>query len=198
MEQNGDIIDMSRPVTVLARDTVYQGAVFSVEDMRLALHARDGGDIVVRRQVMRHAPCVVMLVHDTANDRYLMEREYRAGSDLFAYGLPAGLMDAGEDVMDAALRPAEGAGFEYHHLYADLQIDLAGCEYWAWTAQAQPTVPFDPAADCGFVAGPEQSSGLLGEGRFALFLPGEYHKPSCISPVSTAVRKAVVKIRMGG
>lgn len=104
MEQNGDIIDMNRPVTVLARDTVYQGAVFSVEDMRLALHARDGGDIVVRRQVMRHAPCVVMLVHDTANDRYLMEREYRAGSDLFAYGLPAGLMDAGEDVMDAALR----------------------------------------------------------------------------------------------
>ena len=47
MEQNGDIIDMSRPVTVLERDTVYQGAVFSVEDMRLALHARDGGDIVV-------------------------------------------------------------------------------------------------------------------------------------------------------
>ena len=56
MEQNGDIIDMNRPVTVLERDTVYQGAVFSVEDMRLALHARDGGDIVVRRQVMRHAP----------------------------------------------------------------------------------------------------------------------------------------------
>ena len=102
------------------------------------------------------------------------------------------------NVMDAGLRPAEGADFEYHHLYADLQIDLAGCEYWAWTAQAQPTVPFGPAADCGFVAGPEQSSGLLGEGRFALFLPGEYHKPSCISPVSTAVRKAVVKIRMGG
>ena len=56
MEQNGDIIDMSRPVTVLARDTVYQGAVFSVEDMRLALHARDGGDIVVRRScATRHA-----------------------------------------------------------------------------------------------------------------------------------------------
>ena len=59
------------------------------------------------------------------------------------------------NVMDAGLRPAEGADFEYHHLYADLQIDLSGCEYWAWTAQAQPTVPFDPAADCGFVAGPE-------------------------------------------
>ena len=106
MEQNGDIIDMNRPVTVLERDTVYQGAVFSVEDMRLALHARDGAATSWSdAQVMRHAPCVVMLVHDTAaNDRYLMEREYRAGSDLFAYGLPAGLMDAGEEVMAAALR----------------------------------------------------------------------------------------------
>ncbi len=102
------------------------------------------------------------------------------------------------NVMDAGLRPAEGADFEYHHLYADLQIDLAGSEYWAWTARAAPTARFDPAADWGLAAGPEQSSGLLGEGRFALFLPGEYHKPSCISPVSRQVRKAVVKIRMGG
>ncbi len=101
------------------------------------------------------------------------------------------------NVMDADLRPAEGADFEVHHLYADLQIDLTGSEYWAWTTRAEPTGAFDEKADCGFAAGPEQSSGLLGEGRFALFLPGEYHKPSCISPVSRAVRKAVVKIRMG-
>lgn len=45
-----------------------------------------------------------MLVHDMSTDRYLIEREYRAGSDMFAYGLPAGLMDEGEDIMDAALR----------------------------------------------------------------------------------------------
>jgi len=32
-----------------------------------------------------------MLVHDMSTDRYLIEREYRAGSDMFAYGLPAGL-----------------------------------------------------------------------------------------------------------
>lgn len=54
--------------------------------------------------MLRHAPCVVMLVHDMSTDRYLIEREYRAGSDMFAYGLPAGLMDEGEDIMDAALR----------------------------------------------------------------------------------------------
>ncbi|MFR7425539.1 MAG: hypothetical protein ACLUUF_00990 [Bifidobacterium pullorum] len=42
-----------------------------------------------------HAPCVVMLVHDCVrDDRYLIEREYRAGLDRFTYGLPAGLIDA--------------------------------------------------------------------------------------------------------
>ncbi len=100
--------------------------------------------------------------------------------------------------MDADLRPAAGADFGYHRLYADLQIDLAGSEYWAWTTRAELTGPFDEKVDCGFAAGPEESGGLLGEGRFALFLPGEYHKPSCISPACARLRKAVVKIRMGG
>lgn len=117
-------------------------------------------------------------------------------------GLPDGITEIDGrrvyvNVMEADMREAQGAVFEYHHLYADLQIDLTGSEYWAWTLTAQPTAPFDGQADCGFAAGPEQSSGLLGEGRFALFLPGEYHKPSCISPGCTHLRKAVVKIRMG-
>lgn len=45
-----------------------------------------------------------MLVHDLKRDLYLIEREYRVGSDMFAYGLPAGLIDDGEDVEQAALR----------------------------------------------------------------------------------------------
>ncbi|KAB7790062.1 NUDIX hydrolase [Bifidobacterium leontopitheci] len=96
-----------RTVSVLTRETVYRGAVFTVEDMRLALPGADGKTTEVRRQVLRHAPCVVMLVHDEARDLYLLEREYRVGSDLFAYGLPAGLMDPGEQVEPAALRELE-------------------------------------------------------------------------------------------
>ena len=80
---------------------------------------------MIRRQVMRHAPCVVMLVHDCANDLYLIEREYRIGCDAFAYGLPAGLIDGGEDVEEAALRelreetgvePAGRDGVEFDHV----------------------------------------------------------------------------------
>lgn len=102
---DGIVMDSrDRRAVVLSRQTVYQGAVFDVEDMRIALPAGGGDCVTVRRQVCRHAPCVVMLVHDEVRDLYLLEREYRVGSDLFAYGLPAGLMDDGEDVEQAALR----------------------------------------------------------------------------------------------
>ena len=37
------------------------------------------------------------------------------------------------NVMDADLRDADGAAFEYHRRYADLQIDLTGGEGWGYT-----------------------------------------------------------------
>lgn len=100
------------------------------------------------------------------------------------------------NVMDADLRPAEGAEFEYHRRYADLQIDLTGSEHWGWAAAGAASKPYDPCADAGFVSGPEQAGGTLGGGRFALFLPGEPHKPSCRTPGCDKLRKAVVKIEM--
>ena len=123
LDESSDGVDMSGMVTVLDSRHVYQGAIFGVDDLRIAL--RDGGQTVIRRQVMRHAPCVVMLVHDCANDLYLIEREYRIGCDAFAYGLPAGLIDGGEDVEEAALRelreetgvePAGRDGVEFDHV----------------------------------------------------------------------------------
>ena len=37
------------------------------------------------------------------------------------------------NVMDADLRDADGAAFEYHRRYADLQIDITGGEGWGYT-----------------------------------------------------------------
>nr|WP_241520178.1 NUDIX hydrolase [Bifidobacterium catulorum] len=91
------------PVTE-SSETVYSGAIFHVEDRVIRLTQNDGGAVRIRRQIMRHAPCVVMLVHDCANDRYLLEREYRVGPDMYAFGVPAGLMDDGEEPHEAALR----------------------------------------------------------------------------------------------
>ena len=100
------------------------------------------------------------------------------------------------NVMDADLRDGDGAAFEYHRRYADLQIDLTGGEHWGWAADGKAEGDFDEAADCGFKSGPEDCGGTLGEGKFVAFFPGELHKPSCKTPDCTHVRKAVVKILM--
>ena len=50
--------------------------------------------------------------------------------------------------------------------------------------------------DCGLAAGRSRCGGTLGDGSFALFLPEEFHKPSCKNGSHTHVRKAVVKIEM--
>ena len=100
------------------------------------------------------------------------------------------------NVMDADLRDAEGAAFEYHRRYADLQIDLSGGEHWGWASEGRPEGEFSTENDVGFASGPEHAGGELGEGRFVIFFPGELHKPSCKTPGCDHVRKAVVKILM--
>ena len=98
--------------------------------------------------------------------------------------------------MDADLRDAEGAAFEYHRRYADLQIDLTGGEYLGWASEGKDEGVFDETADCGFKSAPDHCGMTLGDGRFAIFFPGELHKPSCKSEGCDHVRKAVVKILM--
>ena len=100
------------------------------------------------------------------------------------------------NVMDADLKPHTGSHAEYHRLYADLQIDLTGSEHLGWASEGKDEGAFDEAADCGFKSGAEHVGGVLGGGRFAIFFPGELHKPSCKSEGCDHVRKAVVKILM--
>jgi len=99
-------------------------------------------------------------------------------------------------VMDADLRDADGAAFEYHRRYADLQIDLTGSEHLGWASEGTEQGEFDEENDFGLRTGPEHCGMTLGGGRFAVFFPGELHKPSCKTPGCGHVRKAVVKILM--
>ena len=99
-------------------------------------------------------------------------------------------------MMDADLRDADGAAFEYHRRYADLQIDLNGSEHLGWASEDTEQGEFDEENDFGLRTGPEHCGMTLGGGRFAVFFPGELHKPSCKTPGCGHVRKAVVKILM--
>ena len=129
---------------------------------------------------------------DTAID-YLLTHDLSA--------LPNGRTEVDGDevfinVMDAALHPDAGYHPEYHKLYADLQIDLNGSEHLGWASEGTEQGEFDEENDFGLRTGPEHCGMTLGGGRFAVFFPGELHKPSCKTPGCDHVRKAVVKILM--
>lgn len=74
LNASSDGIDMDVPAKVISSETVYTGRIFHVDDMRIALTDKQGKEHEIGRQVLRHAPCVVMLVHDMSTDRYLIER----------------------------------------------------------------------------------------------------------------------------
>ena len=101
------------------------------------------------------------------------------------------------NVMEADLKPGEGANPEYHRRYADLQIDITGGEGWGYTNEPGEEVG-EYAVDCGFQDSASVVSGALGEGRFVLFFPTELHKPGLVQDGCANVRKAVVKIKMEG
>ena len=100
------------------------------------------------------------------------------------------------NVMDADLRNVEVAKFEFHYRYADLQIDLTGSEGWEWSDEESEKETYDPSGDVGFQMADTKSYGVIGDGRFVLFVPGELHKPGIVTKVSSSVHKAVVKILM--
>lgn len=84
---------------LMGTETVWAGPAFSVEHRAVAVNGA-----IVGRDVVKHAPVVYVLAHDVQTDRYMLEREYRAGADAVCYGLPAGFIDDGEDPRAAAVR----------------------------------------------------------------------------------------------
>lgn len=100
------------------------------------------------------------------------------------------------NIMDADLRKSDDATFEIHHLYADLQIDIEGEEYWECSSDDIAESNFDVTNDIGFFSGSAYANGILGNGRFVIFFPGEPHKPSCQTTTCRHLRKAVFKIKI--
>lgn len=97
-------LDTSVAPRVVGSTEVYRGPIFSIRDVQVALAMRDGSSRTIRRQLIAHAPAVFVLPHDTARDRYLIESEYRVGRGAYVPGIPAGMLEEGEDPHAAMLR----------------------------------------------------------------------------------------------
>ena len=96
--------------------------------------------------------------------------------------------------------PATEKRFESHRVYLDLQYVARGAERILHTPTAGLAVetPYDAAADILFYAEPKVSSSLLVRaGGLAFFYPADAHKPGCMAGGRDAVKKVVVKVRIG-
>ncbi len=103
-------------------------------------------------------------------------------------------------VADYQTGPAEQKQFEAHLVYADLQLIASGSEIMKVSLELKPkaVTSYERAPDIQFFEDPaEVSSVVVSAGQFAVFYPGELHKPGCNLPAGLGrIKKLVFKIKM--
>jgi len=115
-------------------------------------------------------------------------------------GLPEGRTDVDGDaesdmISQAEPTPGEGRPFETHSRYMDLQIDLEGAELCEVAlGDLREETPYDEASDAALWQGDTSAALVLGEGRFAVFMVEEAHKPLIKARGFDRLKKAVFKI----
>lgn len=126
--------------------------------------------------------------------------EYLARTDLAALPLGRTAIE-GDDVYvtvtETGTRPPEQVRFESHRRYIDIQLVVQGQEVIEVAPAASLAVvePYDAAKDIEFYAVPESRGTIaLRAGDFAVFVPGDGHRPGLHLDGPHVSRKAVVKV----
>lgn len=108
------------------------------------------------------------------------------------YELPGGAYALVQEY--ETLDPA-GLNWEAHRAFADVQVMLEGRESMGWAAALEGAGPYDEAKDATLAPGASGITELaMLPGLFALFLPGEPHRPKARAGAPGMVRKLVVKL----
>ena len=116
--------------------------------------------------------------------------------------LPVGKLSVqGDDIYAIVIRtpsrPVEGAQFEAHRRYIDVQYLAAGMETigYAPVDHLKIACPYHQANDIEFYDLPEEYERLsMYPDRFAVFFPGEGHLPNCHLGGEHQLSKIVVKV----
>ena len=95
---------------------------------------------------------------------------------------------------------AEGR-FENHHLFADMQMAIAGREMMYASSSPQVAgegLGYDEDGDIEFFGpySPEASAVFMEPGLVCILMPGEYHMPCIAWGERMRMRKLVVKVRI--
>ncbi|MDK9584019.1 N-acetylneuraminate anomerase [Lelliottia wanjuensis] len=102
------------------------------------------------------------------------------------------------NVMTFATQPPEQKKAELHEQYIDIQLLLAGEERILYgvagsARQCEERHVEDDYQLCSAIDGMQRLD--LKPGMYAVFMPGEPHKPGCAVKESEEIKKVVVKVR---
>lgn len=120
--------------------------------------------------------------------------------------LTTGKHDLGNDnfmnIDETVTELASQRRLEGHHLYADIQMVLAGDETIGYQPMCNVGKPVESNEnnDCYFFDGAVQDDVAIHmtPGMFAIFFPGDAHRPLCATDGKCgAVRKIIMKIYLG-
>lgn len=116
---------MRQKPTVLAREIVASSRLFSVEELQLRF--ANGVERTYERLVGKGSGYgAVMVVALPDPEHVLLVEEYCAGTDDYQLSLPKGLVEPGEDVLEAANRELkEEAGFGARRLELLTELSLS-------------------------------------------------------------------------
>ena len=102
------------------------------------------------------------------------------------------------NVMAFNTQPAESKKAELHAQFVDIQLLLSGEEriLFASAGAARQCEAWHVEEDYQLCSAMEnQQSVTLKPGMFAVFMPGEPHKPGCVVDEVVEIKKVVVKVR---
>ncbi|WP_213133025.1 N-acetylneuraminate anomerase [Citrobacter sp. FP75] len=102
------------------------------------------------------------------------------------------------NVMQFATQPPQEKKAELHQQYIDIQVLIAGEERILFgmsdsARQCEEMHVEDDYQLCSQIA--DEQAIVLKPGRFAIFMPGEPHKPGCVVEDPLEIKKAVIKVR---
>jgi YhcH/YjgK/YiaL family protein len=101
-------------------------------------------------------------------------------------------------IQSYAPTPSAHRPFEAHKTYVDLQFIAMGEEaiFYSPLDSLREITPYSAAGDAALYAGEDDFPLLMRPSCFAVFYPGDGHKPCCTWRAPTLVKKVVVKIRL--
>ncbi len=101
------------------------------------------------------------------------------------------------NVKNNTTRAFEDCRFEMHEDYADVQIVLHGTEILAYRQRGSQEQPTEQAGgDCWLFEDTDSCDQIcLTEGMFAVFFPGELHKPNVQLGPDNQNRKVILKLK---